>query len=337
MGPSLSRGAGEGLTRRAALVLLAGVALPSALAAQAQRAGQMRRIGWLSFDSVRSDWIDAFRDGLRDLGYVEGENVAIEARFAEGAFDRLPALAAELVQRRVEVIVTYGDAGVRAARQATTTIPIVVAVTGDLIGPGHVASLAHPGGNVTGQVDMSEEVSTKRLQVLTEAVAIASRVAVLWNRTNAVKAAEFRALQAAGQTLKIAIRSFGIAAAADLESAFAGIGREQADALIVLEDALTSANQKSIVERTASLAIPAMYHGADWVRDGSLLSYGADELAMFRHAAVYVDKILKGAAAADLPVEQAAKFALVINLRTAAGLKLTLPPTLLARADEVIE
>ncbi len=320
------------------LVILALGIQAAPLPAEAQQPARAPRIGYLISGSppAWSSRLHAFREGLRHLGYVEGQTIQLELRFAQGRLDRLLPLAAELVRLPVDVIVASGDASVRAARQATGTIPIVVPVAGDLVGPGYVTSLAYPGGNVTGQVDISPELSAKRIQLLKEAVPKASRVAVLWNPTNPVKADDFRETQEGAQLLGIRVQSVEARSASELEPAFAAIARERAGALLVLADALTNNHRRRIVNLAARMRLPAMYFSREWVALGGLMAYGPDEPEMYRHAAVFVDKILKGAKLADLPVEQPTKFELVVNLKTAKAIGLTIPQSVLIRADQVI-
>ena len=326
------------MDRRSFLSILAILATP--LASEAQPSGEkVARIGclWSGSASAFSSRLQAFREGLRELGYRERQTVALECRFADGDFNRLPALAVEVVNLKPDVIVTAGDAGIRAAREATRTIPIVVATTGDLVGPGHVASLARPGGNVTGLVDMSPEVSAKRLQLVKEAVPKTTRVAILWNPTNPVKVADTRQTQTAARAMGIQVLSVEARNASDLEPGFAAMARERVDALLVSDDALINNNRKLIVDLADRTRLPTIYFNNAWAHAGGLMAYGPSEPETYRRAAVFVDKILKGAKPGDLPVEQPTKFELVINLKTAKALGLTIPQSILARADQIIQ
>ncbi len=312
--------------------------LGASRAAQAQAPARIPRIGvlWVGSAAVGLPRLQPLRDGLHRLGYLEGHTLTLEFRFAEGDFERLPSLAAELVHLPVDVIVTFGDASIRAAGQATRTLPIVVVNAGDLVGPGYIASLARPGGNVTGLVDMSPELSAKRIQLLREAVPEAARVGVLWNPTNAMKAEEAQQMQAGAKALGLQLQSAGVRTAADLDPAFAALARGRVGALLVVEDALTNNNRERIVDRVARARLPAMYSTRQWTDAGGLMAYGPFEADRFRRAATYVDKILKGAKPGDLPIEQPTKFELVINLKAAKALGLSIPQSVLLRADEVI-
>jgi putative tryptophan/tyrosine transport system substrate-binding protein len=321
-----------------AVVLTVGI-FAAPLGANAQPPTKVARIGclWSGSASAFSSRLQTFRESLRELGYREGQTVALECRFADGKFDRLPALAAEVVNLKPDVIVTAGDASIRAARQATRTIPIVVANSGDLVGPGHVASLARPGGNVTGLVDISPELGAKRMQLLKEAIPKTTRVAILWNPTNPVKVADAREVQTAASALGIRVLSVEARNASDLEPGFAAMARGRVDALLVSDDALIINNRKRIVDLAARIRLPAIYFNSAWAHAGGLMAYGPSEPETYRRAATYVDKILKGAKPADLPVEQPTKFELVINLKTAKALGLAIPQSVLLRADEVIQ
>jgi len=266
---------------------------------------------------------------------VEGQNIAIEYRFAEGQTERLPELAAGLVRGDVDVIIA-GATGVRAAQRATTAIPIVmVGYGGDPVRAGLVASLARPGGNITGSTLLFPDLSAKRLQVLREAVPKVGRVAVLWNPTT--KAQDWKEVQMAAPALGVTLQSVEVQGPEQFERAFGTMRREHADALLVLGDPLTFFHRKLIVDLAAKNGVPAMYNEREYANVGGFMSYGADLFDDFRRAATYVDKILKGSKPSDLPIEQATKFELVINLKTAKALGLTIPPSVLARADQVIE
>jgi putative ABC transport system substrate-binding protein len=302
-------------------------------------AQQMPRIGFLGTNSPSdiSARLEGFRQGLKETGYIEGQNIAVEYRWAEGKTARLPGLAAELVNLRVDVIVTHGEAAIRVLKQATRTIPIVVGVTGDLVVTGHVASLARPGGNITGLVDTSPELSGKRLEILKEILPKLSRIAVLWNGANPVKRLDFKETEAAAQAMGLKLQSLEVRPPDDFDVKLKTAAAARAGALVVLLDAFVMSNMKTIVYFAASNRLPAMYGATEFVDAGGLISYSANVPDLFRRAATYVDKILKGAKPADLPVEQPTKFELVINLKTAKQIGLTIPPNVLARADRVIK
>jgi ABC-type uncharacterized transport system substrate-binding protein len=304
----------------------------------AASAQQMPRLGFLGTTSPSdiSARIEMFRQGLREAGYIEGQNIVIEYRWADGKPDRLPRLAAELVNLRVDIIVTHGEVAIRALKQATRTIPIVVGVTGDLVMTGHAVSLAHPGGNITGLVDTSPELSGKRLEILKEILPKISRIAVLWNGANPVKRLDFKETEVAAQALGLRLQSLEVKKSDDFGSKLKAAVMPRAAALVVLHDALISSNTKSIVDFTAKNRLPAMYGAIELVDAGGLMSYAANIPDLFRRIATYVDKILKGAKPADLPIEQPTKFELVINLKSAKQIGLTVPPNVLARADRVI-
>ena len=279
----------------------------------------------------------AFRQRLRELGYVDGQNIAFEVRSAEGRAERLPDLAADLVRLKVDVIVAGGTPAPLAAKRATTAIPIVMASAGDPVGSGLVASLARPGGNVTGLSLLVPELGGKRLQLLKEVVPGVSRVAVLWNAANPYPVLVWRQTEAAARALGVHLQSLDVRGPDDLEGAFAAATRGRAGALITVEDPLTFGQRKRIVDFAARARLPAMYGFREFVDAGGLMSYAASLADLSRRAATYVDKILKGAKPADLPVEQPTKFELVINLKTAKALGLTIPPSVLIRADQVIQ
>jgi ABC-type uncharacterized transport system substrate-binding protein len=314
-------------------------ALGVGVIAEAQQPKKVPRIGWLEISSRNPEalhMIDMFRKGLRDLGWVEGENVAFEYRYADGKPERLPDLAAELVRQKVEVIATHSGPPIRAAKEATRTIPIVMAVSGDPVRDGTVESLARPGGNITGLTILSPELSGKRLELLKEAVPGVSRVAVLV--TQATRAGlSWKEVETAASSLRLQVRSFDIRARDDLESSFEAAIRWHANAILTLPDPILNRDlRKPIVELAAKRRLPAMYGGTEFPEVGGLMGYGPDISDNFRRAATYVDKILKGAKPADLPVEQPTKFEFVINLKTAKQIGLTIPPNILARADKVI-
>jgi putative ABC transport system substrate-binding protein len=328
------------MNRRTFLCGLALGTLALPLAAEAQQAGKVYRIGYLgtSSPSLEPHYVEAFRQKLRDLGYIEGQNSVIEYRWAEGQDDRLPGLAAELVRLKADVIVTTGTPGTLAAKQATKTIPIVMASSGNPVQSGLVASLNRPGGNVTGLSIFAPELEGKRLELLKEAVPRLSRVALLWNPANPALTVIFQETQIAAQALRLTLQPVvEVRRVTDFENAFSTIAGARPQALVVLVDRLLLAHRRRIVDFAANSRLPAMYGYRDYVDAGGLMSYAPSNIDLFRGAAIYVDKILKGANPANLPVQQPAKFELVINLKAAKALGLTIPPSLRLRADEVIQ
>jgi putative tryptophan/tyrosine transport system substrate-binding protein len=274
---------------------------------------------------------------MRELGYVEGQNYIVEPRYAEGKAERFRQFAEEMVRLKVDMIIVYTTPAALAAKNATTTIPIVFPTAIDPVGTGVITSLRHPGGNVTGGAILFAELSAKRLQLLKEVVPGLSRSAVVWNAANPANALAWRETQDAARTLGVVLQSHEIKDLKDFEGAFAIMAKERPDALLVLEDSLTFHYRKEIVDFATQQRLPSMFAQRDGVDAGALMSYGVSFPEIMRRAAIYVDKILKGAKPGDLPVEQATKFELIINLKTARALGLTIPPTLLATADEVIE
>ena len=310
------------------------------LAAKAQQAGKVSRIGYLgtSTAALERHLIDAFRRELRDLGYIEGQNIVIVYRWAEGQDDRLPGLAADLVNQKPDVIVTSGTPGTLAVKQATTTIPIVMTSSSDPVQVGLVASLARPGGNITGLSIVAPELEGKRLQIIQQLIPRLSRLGVLWNPGNPATKQVFEETQAIAERLRVTLEPVvEVRQVDEFESAFARIARARPQALDVLVDRLLLAHRTRIIDFVAEQRLPAMYPYREYVDAGGLLSYAPSNIALFRGAATYVDKLLKGAKPADLPVEQPTKFDLVINLKTAKALGLTIPQSLLLRADEVIQ
>jgi len=279
----------------------------------------------------------AFREGLRELGYVEGQNIEIESRWAEGNYDRLPGLAADLVRLKVAVILTYGTPASQAAKRATATIPIVMAAIIDPLASGLVTSLARPGENLTGQSMMSPDLVEKQLEILKEVVPKVSRVALLHNPANPGNAPQVRHAQNAARALGVRLQLLGARGSSEIDSAFAAMTNEQAGAVIVLVDAMLQDNRTRITDLAARNRLPAVYGLSEYAEAGGLSAYGPNRLDMFRHAATYVDKILKGVKPGDLPVERPNRFELIINLKTAKALRLTIPRALLQRADQVIE
>ncbi len=323
--------------RRPAVLLLAGVlGLAAGPAADAQAPGKVWRIAILTALHRSAPHYQALEQRLAELGYVEGRNLVIDFRTAEAHPDRLPALAAELVGRRPDVLVASSTQGGLAAKRATQTIPIVLTGVGDPVGTGIVPSLARPGGNITGVSLLNVELSGKGLQLLKEAVPAASRVAVLRNSENRLHREVVLATEAAAVTLKVGLQLLDVRGPEDLPRALDAIARQRADSLLVLPETVTLAHRKPILDFAASRRLPAMYPFREMVDEGGLMCYGPNLVESFRVAAGYVDRILKGARPGDLPIAQAAKFDLVINLKTAEALGLTLPQAILLRADDVI-
>jgi putative ABC transport system substrate-binding protein len=306
------------------------------LAAHAQQGGR-KIVGRFGAGSATDPATNVVTEALRELGWVEGENVVFERRYAENRPERLPEMAADLVRLKVDVIIAGGTLAPLAAKRATSTIPIVMSAAGDPLGSGLVASLARPGGNVTGTSIMSPDLGGKRLELLKELLPALARVAVLWNAANPYPAVVFKEMQGAGRTLGIEVQSLEVRGPDDLDGAFEAARKQQPDAMITVEDPLTITYRKRIADFATGQHLPSLHGQSEFVEAGGLMSYGANLADILRRAAGYVDKILKGAKPADLPVEQPTKFDLVINLTTAKALGLTVPPSLLARADEVIE
>jgi putative tryptophan/tyrosine transport system substrate-binding protein len=308
------------------------------LTAEGQQTATIARIGFLSPASPALEMrrLEAFWQRLRELGYVEGHHLALESRYAEGQYDRLPGLAAELVRLKVDIILTYAQPAIQAAQQATGTIPIVMTGNIDPVASGFVASLARPGGNITGLSLMAPELVTKQLEILKEVVPTVTRVALLGNPVNAGNAPQLRYAQDTARTLGLRLQPLDVRGPQDLDRAFAAMTTERAEAVIVLVDAMLLDYRTRIAHLAATYRLPAVYGLSDHAAAGGLMAYGASVLDRYRRAATYVDKILKGTKPADLPVEQPTTFELVINLKTAKDLGLTIPPTLLFQADEVI-
>jgi ABC-type uncharacterized transport system substrate-binding protein len=323
--------------RRQFITLLGGAAAAWPLAARAQQAGSRYTVGILSAGGDNAGLNAVLVAALRELGWVEGKNVVFEHRYAENRLERLPGLAADLVRLKVDVIAGVGTLAPLAAKQASSTIPIVMTAAGDPLGSGLVASLARPGGNVTGMSLMAPDLGGKRLELLKEVLPRLARVAVLWNAANPYSALVFKETQAAGRTLGIEVQSLEVRAPDDFDGAFETARRQRPDALITVEDPLTVAHRQRVADFTAEQQLPSLHGVREFAAAGGLMSYGASLADLFHRAAGYVDKILKGTKPADLPVEQPTKFDLVINQKTARALGLDVPPMLLARADEVIE
>ena len=319
-----------------AVILTLNLMLPPA--GEGQPPGKIPRIGILAV-GIPTTYIsrhEAFRRGLREFGYVEGQNITIEYRYGEGTYERLPALAAELVRLKVDVIVAASAPETDAARRATASIPIVFALTGEPVGTGQVASLARPGGNITG-MGLETGLSAKQLQLLKEAFPHISRVAVLRNPTNLTAPLRWQRTQEAAPALGLALRLHDVRTADDIAGAFAAMTRERPDALLVLPDPFLLHHRASLAALTARERLPAITGVREYGEAGLLMIYGADIADNYRRAAGYVAKILQGAKPADLPVQQPVKFELVINLKTAKALNLTIPPSVLGRADQIIE
>jgi putative ABC transport system substrate-binding protein len=296
------------------------------------------RIGFLggSSASAYSSFLDAFRQSLRDLGYDEGQNIAIDYRYGEGKRDRLPGLSADLVRLKVDVIVVSGALAISALKNATKTIPIVMTTVEDPVAQGFVASLARPGGNITGLTNLAPELSGKRLELLKETVSKISRVAVLWDPSTPGSVVTFKETQVVAPALSIQLQSLEVRNSNDFERAFRAASTDRAGALIVLQSLLTNAHRQRIVDLALNNQLPAMYTQTEYVEVGGLMSYAPSYTDIYRRAATYVDKILKGIKPADLPVEQPMKFEFIINLKTAEQIGLTIPPNVLARANRVI-
>jgi putative ABC transport system substrate-binding protein len=325
--------------RKLIVALGAGVlAAPIASLAQQQPA-KVSRIGLLSpfFASDAAIWHQAFRQGLHDLGWVEGKNISIEYRYAEGRNDRLPDLAADLVRLKVDVIVASVIPDALAAKKATMAIPIVMASAGDPIALGLVESLARPGGNITGLSQIASELSGKRLELLKEMVPKLSRVAVLWNPQNPASTLSWKEIQLPARQLGVELHSLEVRSSNDFDKAFDAATKARAGALFIIADPVIVTNLKRIAGLTAKSHLPSIFQFSEFVDSGGLMAYGPDRADMFRRAATYVDKILKGAKPADLPIEQPIKFELAINMKTAKALGLKIPNSVLVQATKVIE
>ena len=329
------------MERRTWMALMAGGLLAAPPAAEGQQVGKIPRIGFLSpsspSDSRNRFRLGALQQGLRELGYVEGQNISIDSRWAEGKYERLPGLATELVRLKVDVIVTYAPPAIQAAREATATIPIVMGGVVDPVATGFVASLARPGGNITGLSLMAPELVGKQLEILKEMVPKVTRVAVLGNPANGGTAPQLRHAQGAARTLKLQLQPLEARGPNEIDSAFSAMTREGAGAVVVLVDSMFVDQRTRIADLAARRHLPSVYGLIDFAEAGGLMFYGANDADRFRRAASLVDKILRGAKPADLPIEQPTKFELVINLKTAKALGLTVPQSLLQRAGEVIQ
>lgn len=325
------------MRRREFITFLGCAAAAWPFGARAQSAARIARIGYLTLRSpISAD--DAFLEGLHNLGWIEGQNISIDRRFCAGDAELLKKSAAQLVILKVDIIVAGASAAVQAAKDATTSIPIVFASSGDPIGQGFVASLARPGGNITGtSFDSGPEITTKQLQLLTEIVSKVSRVAVLWNPTAPFIRTYWQVAQDAASALRVSLQSEEAKDPKDFEPAFDHMVREHADALIVLSDSFMTLHRVTLAQLAAKYGLPALYGHNQYTEAGGLMSYGPSLPDLYRRAATYVDKILKGEKPANLPVQQPVKYELIINRKAAKALGLTIPPMLLARADVVIE
>jgi putative ABC transport system substrate-binding protein len=326
------------LKRREFISLLGGAAVAWPIAARAQQQAKLPTIGYLGSSTAlaQSRWLGAFIQRLRELGWIEGRTMAIDYRWAEGRRERAAEFAAEFVRLKVDIIVTSGAANVIAAKQATSAIPIVFAVTADPVGAGLVANLARPGGNVTGLSAQSTDFAGKQLELLREVLPSLGRLAIIANVDSPGAVLEMGEVQAAARTLRLDVATFELRRAEDIGPVFEAL-KGSADALYVVPDPLVAANRIGIISLALAARVPAIYGSREYVDAGGLMSYGPNIPDLFRRAGDFVDKILRGAKPADIPVQQPTKFDLVINLKTAKALGLEVPSTLLARADEVIE
>jgi putative ABC transport system substrate-binding protein len=306
--------------------------------ADPQSPAEVHRVGFLAFRAPSAPPLfEVFRQRLRELGYTEGQNIAFEVRWATESTDQFPALAAELVRLRVDVIAVVSNPAIIAVKQATQTIPIVMMVAGDPVGTGLVASLARPGGNITGLSNLAEGLAAKRLELLKEVVPRLARAGILLAPNTPAHASMRREIEAAAQTLGVTLRPFEVRGPRDIDAAFPALAKERVGALIVLPHPVTTANRRQIVDLAAKHRLPAIYPWREDTDAGGLMAYGPNITDLYRRAATFVDKILKGAKPADLPVEQPTRFELVINLKTAKALGLTIPPSIMVRADQVIQ
>jgi len=319
-------------------IITLGILLGS-LAAQAQQTGNVYRIGFLgnSTAALEANLVGPFREGLRDLGYVEGRNVLIEYRWAEGKYDRFPALIGELLALKVAVIVTAGTPATLAVKKATTSVPVVMTAVGDPVGTGIVPSLSHPGGNITGLTAISTEMDAKRLELLREVVPSVSYIALLWNAASPLQVLAEKQVQAAAQVLRMRVLSLGVKTEEEIKSALAVMARERPDALLVLADRLLLHHRVLIMDFATRHRLPGVHAYRELVEAGGLMSFGPSYADMHKRAAYFVDRILKGAKPGDLPVERPRTFELVINLKVAKALGLTIPQSVLLRGTEIIQ
>lgn len=327
------------MDRRTVVLTVGGSLLVAPFAGHAQRLPKLWRIGFLAGGARPADGAPpvALRQALAELGYVDGKDITYVGRWAEARIGQLPGMAGELVGLHVDVLLTTGAPAAEAAKKATSTIPIVFVAPGDAADTGLVTSLARPGGNITGISDPATELSAKRLGLLKEAVPGATRVAVIWNENDRAMTLRYGEVQKAARVLGVTVKPLGVRAPDDIDAALATMIRERPDAVFVVSDALTNINRSRILDFAAAHHIPAMYEFGYYVRDGGLMSYGPSQDDMLRRAAIYVDRILKGAKPGELPVEQPTRYYLFVNLKTAKTLDLTIPQPLLLRADEVIK
>ncbi len=327
------------MAKKICRIVLCAMIFVLSFSAEAQQPAKIPRLGYLTappFSALTAQH-EAFRQGLRELGYVEGKNIFIEWRSAEAKLDRLPELAAELVRLKVEVIVTAGPAPTRAAKGATSTIPVVMAFDSDPVGNGFVASLARPGGNITGSSTLNPELSGKRLEILKETVPKLSRVAVFGTSTFPGNGENLKEVERAAAALKVKVQYLDVLSHKDIETAFRAATKERAEAILFLGSVVYTDKRTQLAELAAKHRLPAIYTRSDHVEDGGLMSYGSNPNDLYRRAATFVDKILKGRTPADLPVEQAMKFEFIVNLKAAKQIGLTIPPNVLVRADKVIK
>ena len=327
------------ISRRRIVIALGAGALATPLVSFAQSQQKVHRIGHLSPDTNSTDGgrLDALRTGLRELGYVEGKNLVIETRWAEGNSARLPELAAELVGLKVDILVTYTTRGTRAAKQATATIPIVMASSGDAVATGLIASLGRPGGNITGTTFFETELSAKCLELLKEAVSRARRVAVLFYPDNPANKVAIEEIGSAANALKLELLRFAVHGPGEFENAFSAMAKQRADGVLVCADSRATVNAKSIADFAAKHRLPLIGLNNAICEAGGMISYGVNLVELSRRAAYFVDKILKGAKPGDIPVEQPTKFEMVVNMKTAKALGIKIPQTILVRATKVIE
>lgn len=327
------------MTGRRMFISCVALGLLATALAEAQRAGKIYQIGylWLGPHPADNTPEASLRQALLELGYAEGKNVIYVSRWGEGKREQLAGLAAELVDLKVDVIITVGAPATEAAKVATSTIPIVMAFAADPVGLGLIGSLARPGGNITGVTDQAIELSAKRLDILKEAVPTASHIAVLWNAQDRAMTLRYGQIEKAARVLGVTLEPFGVREPDDFDRAFATMGREHPDAFFMVTDSLTTLNRKRVLDFAETHRIPAMYEYAFLVREGGLISYGPDRDEALRRAATYVDRIFRGAKPSELPVEQPTRHYLVVNVKTAKELGITIPQPVLMRADEVIQ